>query len=394
LNVADDTVLAMTGGAGPYAESPWDRATSAHTAGSSFKPFVYLAGIRTGILRPQTVLDDTPLSIQTGFNQVWTPKDFDGQFMGPLGVRKALTLSRNICAVRAAQAVGVQPIIYTAVDAGIRSKLDSTLALSLGCSAVTPLEMANAYGTLARRGIYMEPLFVRQVTTKDMRTVELHQPSMRRVFDQEPVFQLVDMMQDVVKFGTGKGAALGNRPVAGKTGTADGAKDVWFVGFTPDTVVAVWGGNDSSKAVPGNSVSGGSVAAGIWKSFMRQYYAAHSIAPAFFPAPAAPFLHDNELAALYETPPQVQMQGQAAPPNQVVVGPNGQLMSVPAAAPAPGAFGQVPPLAPDRHQHRVFDNQNQGENSDFSAANNSSDSSGGKRPGKIGRFFKKLFGSD
>jgi penicillin-binding protein 1A len=393
LNVADDTVLAMTGGAGPYAESPWDRATSPHTAGSAFKPFVYLAAIRNGLLRPQTLLDDTPLSIQTGFNQVWTPKDFDGQFLGSLGVRKALTLSRNICAVRAAQLVGVQPIIYTAVDAGIRSKLDSTLALSLGCSAVTPLEMANAYGTLARRGVYMDPMFIRQVRIKDGRVVEIHQPAMRRVFEQEPVFQLVDMMQDVVKFGTGKAAALGNRPVAGKTGTADGARDVWFIGFTTDTVVAVWGGNDTATPVPGNAVSGGSVAAGIWKNFMRQYYSAHTIGAGWFPSPAFPFLHEDELAALYAQAAQAQQ----AAANQVVVGPNGQLIQMPVPAAAPGqqpgqqrAWGQpqLPPLAPDRHQRNSEAPMAPFQN----GADQPSSDQHSKKPGKIGRFFHKLFG--
>jgi penicillin-binding protein 1A len=395
LNVADDTVLAMTGGAGPYAESPWDRATSAHTAGSSFKPFVYLAAIRNGVLRPQTLLDDSPLSVQTGFNQVWTPKDFDGQFLGPLGVRKALTLSRNVCAVRAAQLVGVQPIIYTAVDAGIRSKLDPTLALSLGCSAVTPLEMANAYGTLARRGIYMEPMFIRQVTIKDGRVVEIHQPAMRRVFEQEPVFQLVDMMQDVVKFGTGKAASLGNRPVAGKTGTADGARDVWFIGFTTDTVVAVWGGNDTATAIPGNAVSGGSVAAGIWKNFMRQYYSAHTIGAGWFPSPSFPFLHEDELAALYLQAAQARQ----AAANPVAVGPGGQLIPMPVSAAAPGQFGQpgqqpgfgqpqMPPLAPDRH-HRTTEERAPYQNADQAAGDQ-----GKKKPGKIGRFFHKLFGSN
>jgi membrane peptidoglycan carboxypeptidase len=115
------------------------------------------------------------------------------------------------------------------------------------------------------------------------------------VFDGEPIAQLVDIMQDVVTEGTGRAAQLADRPVAGKTGTADGGRDVWFVGFTPDTVTAVWGGNDENKPAPGSQVTGGAIAAGIWKNYMEAYYRLHDIPPGRFAVPVNPLLHDSEL---------------------------------------------------------------------------------------------------
>jgi penicillin-binding protein 1A len=385
IAVATDEVLAMVGGAGNYSESPWNRAINPHTAGSAFKPFVYLAGLRNSILHPNTMIDDLPLTVPNAFGEAYSPKNFDGKFMGPLPVRKALALSRNVCAVRIAQMVGIQTVIYTAQDAGIRSKLDNNLALALGCSAVTPLELANAYGTLARQGIFMEPYMIRQVTYKDGRVLEAHQVSMKKAFELEPIFELTDMMQDVVKFGTGKAASLGGRPVAGKTGTADGARDVWFVGFTPDVVTAVWGGNDSDKPIPGNGVSGGSVAAGIWRNYMQNYYQLHPTPFNQFPSPQMPFMDESAIALAAQ---QAQLAAQGA---------NVQ--------PQPGvnATQMMPPVAPNvTSQPGVYPASTnslgglRGFHEPLSAANDTDEAERAKqhkkekKPGKIGRLFRKF----
>jgi penicillin-binding protein 1A len=386
IAVPTDEVLAMVGGAGNYSESPWNRAINPHTAGSAFKPFVYLAGLRNSILHPNTMIDDLPLTISNGFSEAYSPKNFDGKFMGPLPVRKALALSRNICAVRIAQMVGIQTVIYTAQDAGIRSKLDNNLALALGCSAVTPLELANAYGTLARQGIFMEPYMIRQVTYKDGRVLEAHQVSMKKAFELEPIFELTDMMQDVVKFGTGKAASLGGRPVAGKTGTADGARDVWFVGFTPDVVTAVWGGNDSDKPIPGNGVSGGSVAAGIWRNYMQNYYQLHPTPFSQFPRPQTPFMDESDIALAAQ---QAQLAAQAARGMQPQLGLNAAQMMPPLAPNVTNQAGGFP--APMNSQgglrgfHEPLSTTNDADELEREKQHKKE-----KKTGKIGRFFRKF----
>ena len=155
INVKDGGVLALVGGVGDYRSHQFNRATNAHTAGSAFKPFVYLTGIMNGTLKPDTVLDDAPITIDVGFGQKYSPKNFDGRYLGPISVRTALMLSRNVCSIRIAQAVTPAKIIETARAAGIMSPLNNDLPLALGASAVTPLELANGYATLARKGVFM-----------------------------------------------------------------------------------------------------------------------------------------------------------------------------------------------------------------------------------------------
>lgn len=298
ISVADGGILAMVGGAGSYELNQWNRATSPHTAGSAFKPFVYLAGLCEGALLPDTILDDQPLVITQPGAPIWRPRNFDGQFMGPMTIRKALSLSRNTCAVEVAQMVGPQAICQYAHQAGITSRLDPTMSLALGSCAVSPLEMANAYATLARGGKYMDAYLIRRVEDNKGNIVERFAPRSQQVFPGEPVAQLVDALQDVVEHGTGMQARLSDRPVAGKTGTADEARDLWFVGFTADTVTAVWGGNDEDKPVPGHA-SGGSVMASVFQQYMRNYYRAHNLAVAQFVPPQHPLLGENQPAPFF-----------------------------------------------------------------------------------------------
>lgn len=288
INVKDGGVLALVGGVGDYRSHQFNRATNPHTAGSSFKPFVYLTGIMDDALKPDTVLDDLPLTINVGFGQRYSPKNFDGRYLGKITVRTALMLSRNLCSIRIAQAVGPDKIVATAKAAGITSPLNNDLPLALGASAVSPLELANAYATLARKGVFMQWQMIRQIDDNQGHKLQEIVPQPKSVFPSEPVLQLVDILQDVVNKGTGTLAKLPNIAVAGKTGTADKARDIWFVGFTPDTVTAVWGGNDDYSEVRGN-VTGGTVMAKIWHDYMTDFYKTHEPPAVAFDAPSVPF---------------------------------------------------------------------------------------------------------
>jgi membrane peptidoglycan carboxypeptidase len=145
--------------------------------------------------------------------------------------------------------------------------------------------MAGAYATLARMGVAIKPQLLRKIENNRGQIVEVFEQKVDKVFQVEPVANLVECMQGVVKFGTGTGAKLDDRPVAGKTGTADESKDIWFVGFTPDICTAVWGGNDENLPIAGHNVTGGDVMAKIWKHYMQAYYEAHPTPAGSFVAP-------------------------------------------------------------------------------------------------------------
>lgn len=286
--VQDGSVVALVGGVGNFWQHQFNRATNPHTAGSSFKPFVYLTAFLKGTLNPNSLIEDTPLTIHQGWNLPnYAPKNFDHKFMGRIPVRKALALSRNVCSVRVAQLVGVDDIVETARLAGITTKLEKNLSLALGSSAVTPEEMAGAYATFARMGVAIKPQLVRRIENNRGQVIEVFEPKVDKVFPVEPVARLVDVLQDVVKYGTGTQARLADRPVAGKTGTADAAKDIWFVGFTPHLCTAIWAGNDEDLPIPGQNVTGGGVMAKIWREYNKRYYDMHPTPAGSFVAPSA-----------------------------------------------------------------------------------------------------------
>lgn len=333
VSVTDGGVLAIVGGV-DGARSQWNRALSSHMAGSAFKPFVYLAGLNTGKINADSMLLDAPITpYDEGFKN-YNPKNYDGQYLGWISTRKAIALSRNTCAVRVASATGVNEIIETAKKAGIKSKMEPNLSIALGACSVSPLELAGAYATLARGGEAIEPHLIRKVETRDKRVVEQVEARKTRVFEPEPVAELVDALQDVVEVGTGTRARLLNRPAAGKTGTSDGPTDIWFVGFTSDIATAVWGGNDEFKPIAGAHVSGGSVMARIWHDYMTSYYKSHPTTALAFAAPEHPLIQDDDIPS-YEVAPPI-----AAPIIDYID------RNI-AAEPPSGEEPPMPPLAPD-----------------------------------------------
>lgn len=284
INVRDGAIVAMVGGVGDYLKNQWNCATNPHTAGSAFKPFVYLTAFDHGILTPASTISDAPLKVPMLNEPDYEPKNFDNKYMGDITVAEALAYSRNTCAVRAAELVGIDSVITTAHLAGIKSQLDPQISLALGCSAVSPLDMASAYSTFARGGVYLKPTALRRIEDRNGLTLWCASMDRGRVFQTDKVAMLVDVLQEVVAQGTGTQARLPDRPVAGKTGTADQAKDLWFVGFTPDLVTAVWGGSTDNRPIAGSHTTGGTVMARIWRDYNRLYYAQHDVPQSWFVA--------------------------------------------------------------------------------------------------------------
>jgi 1A family penicillin-binding protein len=283
LHVSDGGVIALVGGAGKFEDHQWNRAVQPHTMGSSFKPFVYLTGFLKG-LTPDSIVLDSPFSAPSG-GQVYSPRNFDNSFMGAMTIKKALTFSRNVAAVRIAWFSGIKNVINTARLAGITSRLDPYLPTAIGACAASSLEMAGAYATIARGGVYLTPHLVRRIDNPDGKTIYTYDEKPKKVFPSTAVAELIDCMQNVVQHGTGIYAQLPGRLVAGKTGTADKSRDIWFIGFTPDTCTALWGGNDHNKAINNRSVTGGMVMAGMWKKYMVAYYDARPTPPGSFLLP-------------------------------------------------------------------------------------------------------------
>jgi penicillin-binding protein 1A len=255
----------------------FNKATQARRAvGSTFKPFVYLTAFRLGLITPESPIVDRPVAYGN-----WAPHNWDGKFMGPMTVRKALTLSRNTTTVQVGMKIGMEEIIKTARLAGIESPIDNSPPSMLGSSGVSPLEMANAYSTFARGGIRLKPTGILRLEDSYGREIMLEDRKPERVFEIEPLSQLVSILIDVVEMGTGKNARLPGRQIAGKTGTTDHVADIWFAGFTPDMTTVVWMGN-GKKPVPLNGVFS-SNSAQVWHDYADAYYKLHPVVPTTFP---------------------------------------------------------------------------------------------------------------
>lgn len=270
LDTAD--VVALVGGL-DFEKSQFNSATQARrAAGSTFKPIVYLTGFRLGIITPETMTADRPIAFNTGYS-VWRPKNWDGRFMGAMTIRKALTLSRNTPTVQIGMKVGIEEVTATAKAAGITSPIAQNFSSLLGSSGISPMEMATVYSTFARGGVYMQPRVILKVEDARGQAIPLQMRPSRQVFPRQEVGMLNSILVDVVEKGTGRSARLEDRPVAGKTGTTDQTRDIWFAGFSGDFAAVVWLGNQNYQPLRGVFSSN---AAKVWHDFAEGYYGTYS----------------------------------------------------------------------------------------------------------------------
>ncbi len=274
IDVETAEVRALVGGVGNFWKHQYNRATNKHTVGSAFKPFVYLTAFIKGTFSPDTIIQDEKFEIEDPYSEegVWAPKNFDEEFHGPITVKAALIFSRNIPAIKVAMRTGIRNIIETAHKAGIKQELEPLLSLALGAQAISPLELAGAYSTFARGGVQIDPIIITKITDSQGRVIESNRAVPKQALPEKEVSQLVEIMQDVVRFGTGGLANIPGRVMAGKTGTADGGRDIWFTGFTPELVTTIWAGNEQNKEVASRYATGGGTPAWIWREFMTSYF--------------------------------------------------------------------------------------------------------------------------
>lgn len=281
LDVRTRQVLALVGS---YEASAGglDRATqSRRQPGSTFKPLVYSYALHARRFTPASLVDPRPAIFAGGYK----PANFEGwKGEDPLRLREALANSVNVVAVRVLEDAGPANVVDWAKALGIASTLKPDLSLALGAYEVRPLEIVSAYATFAAGGVYEEPRVVTRIVGPDGVDVALPaSPPSRRVLEPAEAFLVTSMLESVVDHGTAQRAKALGRPVAGKTGTTNGAKDTWFSGYSPEIAAVVWVGFDDGKPL-GVGETGGSTALPAWIQIMK---AAHDGKPrAEFSRPA------------------------------------------------------------------------------------------------------------
>ena len=287
LDPVTGDVLALEGGR-DFRHSEFNRAVQGRRqAGSAFKPFVYAAALSQG-MPPNTLLDDSPLSLPRGDGTPWTPENSDGRWSGSVTMRTALVRSINIPAIRLAMAAGLDSVAAVAQRLGLTTPVPPVAATAIGAAEVEPLDLVSAYGAFASLGFRAAPRIISLVQGSAGLPVYEAGPVQRsEVLDPRVAFQVTDMLREAVSRGTGTAALRGvppTLPVAGKTGTTNDNADVWFVGFTPDLVAAAWLGFDQPRTITAGAY-GGTLAAPIWASFAATVYARRPIPRPWEPPP-------------------------------------------------------------------------------------------------------------
>ncbi|MFM8940508.1 MAG: transglycosylase domain-containing protein, partial [Phenylobacterium sp.] len=258
-------VRAYVGGV-DYEDSQFDRATMARRqAGSAFKPFVYLTALERGRTPDTPVVDE---AIRIGN---WEPRNYTGEFLGPISLQTALAQSVNTVAARLANEVGTGNVAATARRLGIRSPIQLDPSMALGAVEVSPLEMAQAYLPFANGGYAASAWTIERVRTAEGRVLydrSVAQPPRTQVIGAPALPQMNQMMRQVLTSGTGPRARGPGYDLAGKTGTTRDYRDAWFVGYTGGFVAAVWVGRDDNT--PMRRVTGGGAPAAVWQAFMAR----------------------------------------------------------------------------------------------------------------------------
>ncbi|WP_019961401.1 transglycosylase domain-containing protein [Woodsholea maritima] len=286
-------VRAMVGGT-DYADSQFNRATQAmRQPGSAFKPIVFAAAFEDGY-DATSVFEDEPIDLEG-----WTPENFGGSYRGQITLEDALKRSINTVAAQIGAKVGPQTLVQMARRLGITTEMEAVPSIALGAVEVRLIDLTNVYNTIAQDGRRYQPYLITRIENSRGRVLFEREEteSAAAVYEQRYARELSTMMQAVVRDGTGRRAQLGNRAVAGKTGTSQNSRDAWFVGYTQHLTAGVWTGNDDDT--PTNNVTGGNIPAQIWHDFMVRAHEGVASEPLNAPAPRRRGEREERLAAFY-----------------------------------------------------------------------------------------------
>ena len=290
-------ILAMVSGEG-FSKSQFNLATQGERQpGSSFKPFVLATALSQGI-SPQNTFESKPVVIDFG-GKLWSVTNYENSYLGSANLVTATTVSDNTIFAQLTALVGPKNVASMAHRLGVTSPLNDYISIGLGNEAVNPLEMARAYSTFADDGARVDGSLLGDhpraiLAVNDGKHLDVNAPLKRQVLSPSSDSILTSILEQVVSQGTGRRAALADRPAAGKTGTTDNYGDAWFVGYTPQLAVAVWVGYPDRlqpmlHEFGGDPVAGGTYPALIWHTFMKTALAHLGAAPEYFPAPSYPY---------------------------------------------------------------------------------------------------------
>ena len=268
LDVKSGGILAMVGGR-DFSRSPFNRATSAYRQpGSAFKPLIYAKALEQGYSQDKLILD-APVAYQRGNSiKQWQPQNYSKDFKGEITLRTALSLSKNIPAVRLIEALGPATVIEFARRLGIRTPLRSNLSLALGTSEVTLLELTAAYAVFPNAGNHIKPYGVTAIADSSGHVLWKVARQTTVAMQRADAAIVTDMLRGVVLEGTGRKARTLGRSVAGKTGTTNDYRDALFIGFSPTLAAGVWVGRDSGDSL-GRGETGARAALPIWIDFFQ-----------------------------------------------------------------------------------------------------------------------------
>lgn len=310
LDVNNGDILSYVGGS-DYRTSKFNRVVQAkRQPGSAFKPILFSAALENGYT-PSTIIMDTPEAMP-GFDSAssWKPKNYDGEYRGPVTMRVSLEQSRNIPTIKIADKVGVGNILRFAERIGFNARLDDNLSIALGTFGVTPRDMATTYAIFANGGRFITPHAITSVVDRDGKKYQINEldrdmkipgtvdketepdqeatnPFLRslggkQVYDSRLAYVMTSMMKGVITSGTATAARELGPNIAGKTGTTNDYVDAWFVGYSPNVVASVWTGFDDNKTL-GYGETGGRSPLTIWREYMRATFKKFGDDP--FPVP-------------------------------------------------------------------------------------------------------------
>ena len=345
-------IHAMVGGFS-FDQSEFNRATQAlRQPGSSFKPFVYAAALDNGYT-PSSILMDAPITIDPGGGQeAWTPSNYDGKPTGPRTLRYGIEQSKNLMTVRLAKDLGMPLVAEYARRFGIYDDMLPVLPMSLGAGETTVMRMVAAYGMLANGGRRIRPTLIDRIQDRTGQTIYKHddrqcvgcgaekwtgqdEPKLvdqrEQVLDPLTAYQVVSILEGAVQRGTGTALKAVGKPIAGKTGTTNDAKDVWFIGFSPDLVAGVYLGFDKPQSL-GAKATGGAFSAPIVRDFMQAALKDKPATPFRVP-PGIKLIHVSRGSGMRSGPGgdailEAFKPGTAPPDSYSIVGYSGEALGV------------------------------------------------------------------
>lgn len=268
----DGDVLALVGGYEYKYDDQYNRATQAiRQPGSAFKPVVYSAAIDNGFTAA-SMIDDSPFVSDRGTDEnpsTWRPSNFDGNFRGPTLLRTALAQSKNLCTIRLAHSLGLDPILNRSRELGIEDQMPRDLSISLGSHAISPLVLGEVYTAFAGNGQRVRPRLIHRIEDSWGHTIVTFAPEKVDAITPQNAFVMAALLKEVIKGGTGFRARHLQRTIAGKTGTTNEERDAWFVGFSPYLVTTVYAGYDTPKPM-GKYETGSRVAVPIFAKYREK----------------------------------------------------------------------------------------------------------------------------